>query len=434
MVDVFVNPKEYILNEPDYPPYHQYYHKYFDDMFVNPKEYKPNYRSPYHEYVSFDDVFGAYELNPKVPKKFEYSIISQSKQSQTFESLFNVNFNTSLYFPLYYPLSESNDMRMCALMNKIRNPKMLALTYLDPEKEGKEEKEKNVSEFDKFLISKDIPSPCKCIKEEVEKCFNNYYVAQKIEHRGIKNIIDVYFKLCPELSYDGIVSLCDILIMILNKTRNIYHSLCDYTKIRFGISYSETHCILAYLDMMNYLSHNYLLRCPSISKLGMAFLIKHRDITKCLEPIILKRLDQKRYNSYLPKKWIKHDKKHQQIYTLDLTPFDFDNNDFDDIETSVLFSHVAKKMDNESYINDINIEINVYLVKENEVNEYLTGLNELQGWGMNNAIYKISKDQSVNFLTFTTSNGSSGSGVKKIYINEAGNFFDEKKMKLQCNV
>ena len=308
--------------------------------------------------------------------------------------------------------------------HSVHNNQLLALTYIEPDKN---EVEQQKTEFENFLELNGVPEPCRCIKTEVEECFYDYYETKQLgkyykikkEHRGIKNIIDLYFKLNDIMSYDGIISLCDILIFIQSIKKDSVHRVCDYMETRFTLTYFETHAVLAYLDMMNFVTHDTILRYPCISDHGIEFLMEHNDETKILKPMIQCRLTQKNYDSFLPHRWIKNDKRDQKKKVIELISHDIE---FNDIENTILFSHLVENMNDDFCFNDIVIETEVYLVNEWDVDEYLNGNNKSE------AIYKINKNKMVNFTTISNASGA----MKQMYVDENGKFFDEKKMILQC--
>ena len=273
------------------------------------------------------------------------------------------------------------------------------------------------SEFDRYLISNDIPDPCGCVKNEVEECYKDFYATEhlesyfidKKEHRGIENIIEKYFKM-KELTCEGIITLCDILIMIKNKGDDNYP--CGYMETRFNITDKETHCVLAYLDQMDYVDHGSALRCPWLSEKGKNFLTSHLDVIDSIEPLVLKRLKTKEYDNYLPNLWIMHDLINESSNVL--------HNSLQCIQNNFDIEKFSKTNFLENLMQQKQCEILILLVNEKEIDENVT-----TDFNDKNVIWKIIKNENDDFVTIEHTNGS----TKKVYVSN-----DKKNLNLQCIV
>lgn len=323
----------------------------------------------------------------------------------------NTNEKLQLHYPLTeYPLIDS-DTRSC----KISSKKMLMIKNID------------MTQFEIFLKVNDIPEPCQCIKNDVEDCFDDYYKNKQMysyqktkkEHHGIKNIINLYFRLTDIMTYDGLIALCDIVICIKHRLK---YSLIlnEYLKKRFNISRSEAHVIYAYLDMMNFVEHDTTLCCPNIMDNAVNFLKEHCDLSMVLEPLIIKRLVHRTYINYLPSRWVKYDKINDKKTIIDLITSSID---FDNIENSSLFLSLVENHVNNFYLNDVNIEIDVYMINENEDNNNDTNRKL--------AVYTINKNKNNSYIVVAN---PSKTLSKNIYVDMDGRFFDGSKIKLQCVV
>ena len=256
--------------------------------------------------------------------------------------------------------------------------------------------------FEDFMYKNNMFYPCDCIRSNIQNYFidNIYtpfgYIPCNVMHPGIKNIIESYFKIV-NLSFDGVVALCDIMISLENS--NVLPD--NYLTERFNISHYDVLVVLTRVYEIDSEGEMNDSLCPlrltgklnnlgkiskEMNKLKFKFLNEHEQITKYLHPLVLKRLESKKYDTFLPEKMFFHMENiwkyldteslfndFKLIESINFIPTDIQ---FDDFEKSDLFLMLVKKI--LSYI-DHDIMVNVYKVREDfNIDDIDYSLNDYQ--------------------------------------------------------
>ncbi len=287
-------------------------------------------------------------------------------------------------------------------------------------------KKKQDEMFENYMNMNDMFYPCNCIMDKIQDYyFDNIHdtmsLTRPVKHNGARNIIGAYFKLCV-VNFRGIISLCDIMITL--EQSSILP--CNYLEQRFNISHPDALVILTYIYQVESKGDTNHLLCPqklngylsdvSQCKLKFNFLMEHQGITSYLRPLVSKRLESKKYNTFIPKLYFFHMEKiwknyedidMEQIFDdfkiieyLDLCPQKiinlFDDCDSDNIQSSEILTFLIKQI-YQHFDNDIMINIyeaadtfDINLMNDHSINDCsLNDYNDDFSFSLMNKIIKL---------------------------------------------
>lgn len=232
--------------------------------------------------------------------------------------------------------------------------------------------------FVNYLNKNEMSYPCKCIFDQIQDYYfdtiheiESMDCLKEIKHRGIRNIVGAYFKLC-DIDLNGIIAMCDIMISL--EQSNVLPEI--YLEKRFDINcHGAFVVVLAYIydaetdGEINYLLCSQMLRGCSMNDQSLQSLKfkslenekKYQEVVKYLRPLVSKRLESKIYNSFLPELWcyeMNVDMDIELIEYLNFLPHEISSANFGKTD---LFRFLIKSMN--GYI-DHNIEINIHVVSD----------------------------------------------------------------------